>query len=151
MSGQLSSAGRTIGRLLLMGGAIMVLQAPIQGQTDDVHLPVSLARIRAGLAAEPPQLPLLPVPASLSDLPLFRVEVREQLNVLQPAVVEAPFDPTYGIPSAGELLMNGIRSIKSAVVNYRRGRAERRARKEVEDALADFCAVHGCPTPAVEK
>src|SRR6185295_3927855 len=113
-SGQLSGAGRTIGRLLLMGGAIMVLQAPIQGQTDDVHLPVSLARIRAGLAAEPPQLPLLPVPASLSDLPLFRVEVREQLNVLQPAVVEAPFDPTYGIPSAGELLMNGIGSIKSA-------------------------------------
>jgi len=136
---------------LLIASAILLLHAQIHAQGDDVHLPVSLERIRAGLNAQPTQVPLLPVPASLSDLPLFRAEVQAQVAVLQPPVVEAPFDPTYGIPSAGELLMNGIGSIKSAVVNYRRGRAERRARKEVEDALAEFCAVHDCPTPATDK
>ena len=72
-----------------------------------------------------------------------------RLSVLQP-VDETPFDPTFGLPSVGELLMDGVEKIRSAVVDYKRRRAERRARKEVDDALAAFCAVHECslPTPA---
>jgi hypothetical protein len=50
-----------------------------------------------------------------------------------------------------ELLMGGIRKIRSAVVTYKRGRAERRARKEVADALAAFCAARGCPTSTTSK
>ena len=130
-----------IGVPLLIVGAILVLQTPIQAQTADAHLPVSMERIRAALKEQPP---LLRVPAP-SEMPTFYVEVRERLPVLQP-VDENPFDPTFGLPSVGELMMGGIEKIRSAVVNYQRGRAERRARKEVEDALAAFCATRGCPT-----
>jgi hypothetical protein len=78
------------------------------------------------------------------------VEVRQRLSVLQP-VDEEPFDPTFGLPSAGQLMMSGIGKIQSKVVKYKRGRADRRARKEVEDALAAFCAIHDCTTPATER
>jgi hypothetical protein len=63
-------------------------------------------------------------------MPTFQVEVLAILPLLQP-VEEIPFDPTFGLPSVGELLMGGIGKIRSAVVNYKRGRAEHRARKEV--------------------
>ncbi|HWJ57593.1 MAG TPA: hypothetical protein VNR90_15240, partial [Vicinamibacterales bacterium] len=53
--------------------------------------------------------------------------------------------PTWGLPSAGELLMDGIEKIHSAASGYKHRRAERRARKEVQDALAAFCAVRECP------
>ena len=39
-------------------GAFLLLQAPIQAQTSDSHLPVSLERIRAALEEEPPILRL---------------------------------------------------------------------------------------------
>ena len=71
-----------------------------------------------------------------------------------PPLDEQPLDLTYGLPSAGELLMRGIGKIQSSIVNYRRGRAERRARKEVEDALAAFFAYNSVPrstTSATEK
>lgn len=132
---------------LLIVGALLVRQAPIQAQTDGSPLPVSLERIRAGLK-EPP--PLLQIPAPSGDTPTFRVEVQAGLPLLQP-IVEEPFDPTYGLPSVGELLMGGIGKIHSAVVTYKRGRAERRARKEVENALAAFCAARGCPTSTTNK
>lgn len=125
-------------------GSFLVLQASIQAQqADDTPLPVSIERIRAALQQPPP---LLTAPGTSSDVPMFRVEVQKQLQLLQP-VPETPFDPTYGLPSVGELVMGGIGKIRSAVVSYRRGRAERRARKEVEDALAAFCAARECPTP----
>ncbi len=130
---------------LLLVGAILVLQTPIQAQTDDATLPVSLERIRAALKEQP----LLRVP-ELSGDPTFYVEVRRRLPVLQP-VEEKPFDPTFGLPSVGELMMDGIEKIRSAVVNYKRGRAERRARQEVADALAAFCATRGCPTSTTNK
>ena len=138
---------RITGVLLLIAGASLVLQTPIQAQTDAAHLPESIERIRAALK-EPP--PLLRVPAPSGDMPTFYVEVRERLPFLQP-VDENPFDPTFGLPSAGELMMGGIEKIRSAVVNSKRGRAERRARKEVEDALAAFCATRGCPTSTTNK
>jgi hypothetical protein len=136
-----------IGVPLLIVGPILVLQTPIQAQTDDAHSPVSIERIRAALKEQPP---LLRLPAPSRDMPTFHVEVRELLPVLQP-VDENPFDPTFGLPSVGELMMDGIEKIRSAVVNYKRGRAERRARKEVEDALAAFCATRGCPTSTTNK
>ena len=132
----------------LIVGVILVLQTtPIQAQTDVAPLPVSIERIRAGLK-EPP--PLLRIPAAPGEMPTFRLEVRGELPLLQP-VDEIPFDPTYGLPSVGELLMGGIGKIRTAVVNYTRGRAEHRARREVEDALAAFCATRGCPTSTTNK
>src|SRR5262245_30074823 len=135
----------------ILVGAILVLQMPIQAQTADAQLPVSLDRIRAALKQVPP--PVLQVPAPSDDSPTFRVEVREQVLDLR-AIEEKPFDLTYGLPSAGELLMRGIGKIQSGIVNYKRSRAERRARKEVEDALAAFFAYNSVPrstTSATEK
>jgi len=134
----------------ILVGAILVLQLPIQAQTDDAQLPVSLDRIRAALKQPPP---LLQASKAADDTPTFRVEVREPVLDLQP-VDEKPFDLTWGLPSAGELLASGIGKIRSTIVNYKRGRAERRARKEVEDALAAFFAYNNVPrstTSATEK
>ena len=128
-------------------GTILALQSPIQAQPADSQLPVSMERIRAGLK-QPPSL--LQVPPPSGDRPTFHVEVRQRLFVLQP-IDEKPFDPTFGLPSVGELLMNGIENIRSAAVDYRRRRAERRARKEVDDALAAFCAARECSTPDTGK
>ncbi len=128
-------------------GALLVLQAPIQAQTVDPHLPVSLERIRAALKEPPPPLR---VPAWSGERPTFRVEVRQPLWVLKP-IEEERFDPTLGLPSVGELLMGGIEQIRSAAVSYKRARAERRARKEVEEALSAFCAVRECPVPDTRR
>jgi hypothetical protein len=129
-------------------GGLLALQTPIQAQTADTQLPVSLERIRAALREQPP---VLRVAASSSDaVPTFQVEVQQRLSI-QPPVDEQPFDLTWGLPSAGQLAMMGIGKIQTAVVNYKRGRAERRARKEVEDALSVFCATHECPAPTSEK
>jgi hypothetical protein len=110
-----------------------------------------LDRIRAALQQPPP---MVRVPAAApSGEPTFRVEVREPVLDLQP-IEEKPFDLTYGLPSAGELLMRGIGKIQSGIVNYKRSRAERRARKEVADALAAFFAYNSVPrstTSATEK
>ena len=124
-------------------GTILALQSPVQAQAADSQLPVSIERIRAGLKQPPP---LLQVPAPSGDRPTFRIEVRERPFDLQP-IDEKPVDPTFGLPSVGELLMNGIGSIRSAAVAHKRRRAERRARQEVDDALAAFCAGRECLTP----
>ena len=151
---------RMFGATILVG-AILAVDTPIQAQAEadpervglpaDAPLPVSLDRIRAALTTPPP---LLQVPApSSDDSPMFRVEVRKQLLDLPP-LDEKPFDLTYGLPSAGELLINGIGKIRSTIVNYKRGRAERRARKEVEEAIATFFAYNNVPrstTSATEK
>ena len=138
---------RIIGVPLAMVGAILVLQTPIQAQTDEVHLPVSLERIRAALK-EPP--PVFEVPPPSDDMPTFRAEVREPLPLLE-TVDEKPFDPTFGLPSVGELMAGGIGKVRSAAVNYKRSRAERRARQEVAEALAAFCAANGCSAPTTNK
>jgi hypothetical protein len=126
-------------------GAVLLLHAPMRAQAGDWHLPVSLGRIRAALEAPPP---ILQVPSRSDDIPTFRTEVR--LSVVRPVEGE-PFDPTWGLPSGGELLMGGIEKIRSAAVGYKHRRAERRARKEVEEALAAFCAVHECPVPDTRR
>ena len=117
----------------------------MQAQTDS-QSPASLGRIRAALK-EPP--PILWVPTS-GVIPTFRVEVRQPFWNLDPIEEEA-LDPTMGLPSAGELLMGGIGKIHSAAVGYKRTRAKRRARKEVDEALTAFCAVHACAAAAAPK
>ena len=127
---------------LMIAGVVLVPQASVGSPVDDLPLPVSVERIRKALEAPPPRL--RPPPPS-SEVATFRVEVRQQLFDLE-SLDEDPFDPTYGLPSVGELLSGGIGKLRSAVAGYKRGRAERRARKEVENALAAFCAVHDCQT-----
>jgi hypothetical protein len=127
-------------------GTILALQSPIRAQTADSPLPVSMERIRAGLK-QPPSLLQVPPP---SGDPTFRIEIRARPLVLAPSD-EQPFDPTFGLPSVGELLMDGIEGIRSAAVDYKRRRGERRARKEVDGALAAFCAVHECSKRDVAK
>jgi hypothetical protein len=121
-------------------GALLLLPSPMLAQTG--RSPASLARIRAALA-EPP--PIFQTPAPSGDvLPTFRVEVHQPYFDLEPSDEET-FDLTYGLPSVGELLMGGVGKIRSAAVGYKHRRAQRRARQEVTDALAAFCAVHDCP------
>jgi hypothetical protein len=127
--------------------AILLLPSPIQARADDSQSAASLDRIRAALEQPPPVLRL---PEPSAETPTFRIEVRAPAFVLEP-IDEQPFDPTFGLPSAGELLMDGIDKIRSAVVRYKRKRAERRARKEVDDAMAAFCAIHECPAPDTTK
>jgi hypothetical protein len=126
---------------------MLALESTILAQAAEPQLPVSMERIRAALKRPPP---VLQVPAPSGDIPTFRVEVRARPLLLEPPD-EEPFDPTFGLPSAGELLMTGIERIRSAAVGYKRRRAERRAREEVDGALAAFCAVHECSTPDTGK
>jgi hypothetical protein len=112
------------------------------GSQSDSILPRSLERIRVALDKPPPAIM---VPAQPDGQSTFRVEVRQPLWVQRPTE-EEPFDPTLGLPSIGELLMGGIAKIHSAAVGYKRSRAERRARREVDEALAAFCAVRDCPS-----
>lgn len=128
-------------------GAILVLQPPIHAQTAASQLPVSIDRVRAGLK----QSPSLFQPPPPADIPTFRMEIRERLFVVPPIEVEKPFDPTFGLPSLGELVMDGIEHVRSSAVAYTRRRAERRARKEVDGALAAFCAVRECLTPNTSR
>jgi hypothetical protein len=133
-------------RALLIGvaGALLVCPAEVRAQGPDAHGPVSLERIRAGLDAPPSRLRVLP--PSRDAVPTFRVEVHQYLS-LEPLDQER-FDPTYGLPSAGELMMGGIDKLRSTVAAFKKRRAQRRARQEVADSLAEFCAVHACPDPA---
>jgi hypothetical protein len=128
-------------------GAMLALHSPVQAQDTAAQLPVSIERIRAGLNRPPSPLQ---VPSTSVDRPTFRVEVQERLFVLDP-IPDKPFDPTFGLPSVGELLMSGVENIRSAAVGYKRRRAERRVRKEVDGALAAFCAVRQCSTPDADK
>jgi hypothetical protein len=138
---------RTAVLLVSLLGLMLASQPCLQAQGEVTHGPSSLARIRAALGRAP-AIDWAPAPAG--HVPTFRIDVHQTVPIL-PLVDEEPFDPTYGLPSAGELLMGGIGKLHAAVVNARRGRARRRARKEVEDALAAFCAVHDCRAPAAGR
>jgi hypothetical protein len=106
----------------------------------------SLQRIRAALAKGPSPFQA-PLPAT--DPLTFHVDVRAPLIALTP-IEETPVDPTYGLPSVGQLLGEGVAKLRSAVVNYKRARARRRARQEVDAALAAFCETGQCPAPRPE-
>ena len=127
-------------------GAVLLLHSPVQAQTYSGPLPVSLERIRAALREPPPILQAVAQPA---EVPTFRVEVEQFFNA-EP-IVEQVFDPTYGLPSVGQLMMGGIGKIGSAAAGYKQRRSKKKARKEVADALAAFCAVNECPKPETGK
>lgn len=124
--------------------AILAVPPDAQAQAGDQDVAVSLDRIRAGLSRP---TPLLKAAAASEDVPppAFRAEVRASPFLQLPA--ERPFDPTYGLPSVAELLMRGIHK----AVDYKRSRAERRAREEVAAAFAAFCAIQDCSPPTSSK
>jgi hypothetical protein len=122
---------------------LLVRPAPLSAQALDPS-PAALKRMRAALARPPSRLQVGVPPI---EAPTFRVEVAVPFSAARP-IEDEPFDPTWGLPSAGELIAGGIGKIGSAVRGYRRHRAERRARQEVEDAMAEYCAVNACPPPA---
>jgi hypothetical protein len=139
------------GTVLLSGmlGTLVAFQTPVQAQQADsaeARLPVSMERIRTALERQERQQRFLRGVDASNAMPMFHdhVEVRGRLHVLTP-VQEDAFDPTLGLPSVSELAMGGIEKVRSAVVKYMRSRAERRARREVKDALAAFCAARACP------
>ena len=132
--------------LLLSLGTIVLLHSKMQAQAADNELPVSIDRIRAALN-EPQPFQITPLSG---DTPTFRVEIRANPFVIKPTE-EEPFDYTYGLPSLGQLVMMGIENVRAAAIRYKRRYAERRARKEVEDALAAFCAVHDCANAADQE
>src|SRR4051812_12978590 len=71
---------------------------------------LSWGRVGAAWAQPPPRRV---VPAPSLDVPTFRVEVTTQ-DLWNPASLDEPaFDPTWGLPSAGDLLMGGISKIGS--------------------------------------
>jgi hypothetical protein len=123
---------------LLVAAALLARQSPMPAQSPDTQLPVSIDRIRAGLKQQPSSLQLATVRSDA--VPTFHVEVRAPFFVAQPPE-EKPFDPTFGLPSVGELLLDGVDRIRAAT----RAHAEHRARKQVDAALAAFCAERGCP------
>ena len=132
--------------LLLSVGTIVLLSSKMQAQAGDTELPVSIDRIRAALNGPQPFQN-----TSLSgDIPTFRVEIQASAFAFRPTEEEA-FDYTYGLPSLGQLVMMGIQNVWDAGIRYKRRYAERRARKEVDDALAAFCAVHDCASSRVDR
>jgi hypothetical protein len=120
----------------------LVLPAPLSAQSLEPS-PATLKRIRAALERPPSRLD---VAASTAGAPTFRVEVNVPFSATR-SIEEPPFDPTWGLPTAGELIAGGIGKIGSAVGGYRKHRAQRKARKEVQDAMAAYCAVHTCTAP----
>ena len=129
-------ATRTVLVSLVILAAPLARPSAIDAQTTDGPTPVSIERIRAGLE----HTPLLRLDAAGSDSPpTFHVEVRAPYFVAQ-LPQEKPFDPTFGLPSVPELLIDGVQKIRAA----KRGHAERRARQQVDSALAAFCAAHDC-------
>jgi hypothetical protein len=147
--------------------------APPPSSAEDarVELPVSLDRIREGLASTPPRSIL----SALERPPDFKVEVQEQrmiediLSTLDFSTGPAPagglymyeqqqrlFDPTarplaqpYAAFSAGEAITIAIQNLIAkylggrlvdAVSRAERARAEAAARREVDQAIARYCA-----------
>jgi len=129
----------------LSAGTLLCVSSQVHAQTTQGGLPVSLDRIRDGLS-RPPSILADAAPSGDLATPTFHVDIRASPFVLQ-IPKEKAFDPTFGLPSVGELLMTGIEK----AVDYKRHRAERRARQEVADSLAAFCAVRHCSTPRGSK
>jgi hypothetical protein len=117
--------------------ALTAVPSPIRAQSETTAS-VSISRIRAALERQPSVLQP-PQPPSSNEMPTFRLETRQRIWS-QPATEEKPVDTTYGLPTVGGLMMDGIEKIRTA----KHSRSERRARKEVENAVAAFCATNKC-------
>ena len=111
-------------------------------------LPVSLDRIRASLARQP-ALRITPPPPPAT----FRVEVIEH-----PFFADIPFEWNFATgggfassapsatPGAPPPLghVNGGSDILPLFGHMKRALAERAARREVQQTVAEFCATHSC-------
>jgi hypothetical protein len=135
---------------------------PTSAAEVNLQLPVSLARIRSAL--DRPARLRLTLPESKAD---FHIEIRQRPlyspNLLGP--VERLWTTATGpVPPGGlhafeqrqqlrqpwsqpmfavDLLSIGT-ALRAAMANVRRAGAEKAARDEVQRALAEFCATHGC-------
>jgi hypothetical protein len=140
----------------VFGGLLAALQAPAQEARPVAAPVVSIERVREGL--ERPHRMMLPNP---EEMAYFRVTVEEELvidsvlaamrrdlaarpgrPIAAPATRYTPLGPNAGV----DLLALGRSFIK--------WRAERNARRTVQEALDEFCAAHDCsvlepgsPTP----
>jgi len=141
-------------RFIVLASAGVLLAAPVQAQDEQpLNLPVSLERIREGLASDKPSL--------LDALNLetnFRVEVKEQrpnfAGMFPPGSFDGgPVPPggLYAYEQQRMLFPNStpalftidtlplFRAIVNAIGDARRARAETAARTEVARAMAEFC------------
>ena len=118
-------------------------------QTAEAELPVSVAQVRARLARPAPlQTSLLELPR-----PTFRVEVREHpywtdepvaWNFTMPPMSPLVPPRSLGEPGIGTTAAGVGFDPRSAIAAARHALRERAARKEVQKAVAEFCAVIGC-------
>jgi hypothetical protein len=134
---------------------VWLLIAALGAQSPDVpsNPPVSLERVREGLARPATLAVTLPEPAVH-----YRVEVRSYYKILElpplwqlhpgekiytPSVVQIP-----GMPGSTPLfqidMMSIGQTIGRAISSARRARAERDANREVEEAMRQFCATNRC-------
>jgi len=142
-------------RFIVLVAAGVLLAARVQALDEQpLNLPVSLERIREGLASDKPSL--------LDALNLetnFRVEVKERRpnfgDMFPPGSFDGgPVPPggLYAYEQQRRLFPNStpalftvdtlpvFRAIVNAIGDARRARAETAARAEVERAMAEFCA-----------
>ena len=142
-------------RFIVLAAAAVVSAGPAWAQDErPLNLPVSLERIREGLASDQPSLlDALNVEAT------FRVEVKERRPNFAEMFPPGSFD-TGPVPPGGlyayeqqrMLFPNStqplftfdtlpvFRAIANAIGDARRARAAAAARDEVERAMAGFCA-----------
>jgi hypothetical protein len=143
-------------RLFLLALLAALTADPLAAQNEErpLDLPVSLERIRAGLAADKPSiLDALDLQAN------FRVEVRENRpnfgEMLSPEGFKGGPAPPGGLyayeqqrmlsPNVTQPLFSFdtlpvFRQIVNAIGEMRRERAAAAARQEVERAMSEFCA-----------
>jgi hypothetical protein len=129
-------------------------QDSAQNNVQPLDLPVSLERIREGLASEKPS-----ILDALDRQPNFRVEVEEKRPNFAEMFPPGSFDggpvPPGGLyayeqqrmlfPNSTPALFSFdalpvFRQLVNAISEARRARAAAAAREEVERAMAEFCA-----------
>jgi len=155
--------------IVLLAAVLCAAPAAAQDGGQPLNLPVSLERIREGLASTAP-----PILDALDRQPTFRVEVKQH----RPNFMEEMFPPgsfdggpvpprgLYGYEQQRRLFPNStsalftidvlpvFRALVSAIGDARRANAATAARAEVQRAMAEFCAaqsnggegVTGCGT-----
>jgi hypothetical protein len=140
--------------VLALTGAPAAAQDGAQGNVRPLDLPVSLERIREGLALDRPS-----ILDALDRQPNFRVEVKEThpnfVEMFPPGSFDGgPVPPggLYAYEQQRRLFPNWtpalfsfdtlpvFRQLVNAIGDARRARTAAAARKEVERAMAEFCA-----------
>jgi hypothetical protein len=127
--------------LLMTIIAMLSRHVPMHAQDENAYALISMERIRTALEQQSPYLQWL-IPSS--DTPTFYLDIHQPFLLSPPP--QNTFDPTYGLPSIGALMIDGIVKIRSTAVNYKHDLATRRAKREVERALKAFCEINNCLT-----